>query len=133
METPTTNTVQEQFERLQEKMGSEYKRLQIELVKQTKSLEGKIKSGREKIEKQTQTEVARLVKNWNKSPLAARAKGLRSVAGKKVEVSVDNVLDALHVASKDDLKKIDRKLNQLNKKLKALEKLEKEAADISAA
>jgi septation ring formation regulator EzrA len=51
-----------------------------------------------------------------------RAQGAVDDATKQFEQGVDNVLKVLHVASQRDLSRIDRKLNQINRKLRDLEK-----------
>ena len=57
-----------------------------------------------------------------------RGQALRREAGKQIDQRIDDVLGNFEIARAADVKKLDRKLNQLNKKLKALEKNQAEAA-----
>jgi len=77
---------------------------------------------RRSIEKQTQKRVKRLRNELQKNPIVKRAEALRSDAQRQIESNVDNLLDWLPVASRSELRKIDRKLTLLSKKLKTLEK-----------
>ena len=56
-----------------------------------------------------------------KTPWAKRAEKLGKDAGQEIESRVEDVLGALSIASNADLKKVNRKLNQINRRLKTLE------------
>lgn len=57
-----------------------------------------------------------------------RGQALRREAGKQLDQRIDDVLGNFEIARAADVKKLERKVNQLNKKLKALEKSQAEAA-----
>ncbi len=64
-----------------------------------------------------------------KIPVIKRADNLRSDIAKQVEANVESFLGLLTVASQRDIKKLDRKLNQISRKLKALEKAQGNATN----
>ena len=55
-------------------------------------------------------------------PLARRVDQLRIDAERAIERSVDTFLGALQIASKSDLERIDKKLGQVSRKLKEIER-----------
>ena len=59
-----------------------------------------------------------------------RGQALRREAGKQLDQRIDGVLGNFEIARAADVKKLERKVNQLNKKLKALEKSQAEAAKV---
>ena len=63
-----------------------------------------------------------LEKDLEKSALVKRARKLRKDASKQVESRIDDVLGTFQIATSSDVKKLERKLGQINKKLKELEK-----------
>lgn len=68
-----------------------------------------------------------------KSPAVQRAEAFRKDAEKAIEEQVDTLLGVLRIANTNDLEKVERKLNQLNRKVRALEKAEGAAAHPGAA
>ena len=124
-----TNIVQEGVDRLREAVSSiegDLERMQHRMEKEfkarRKSIEKQVASSRKSFEKKTQKQVKRLRNELRKNTYVKRAQGVVDDATKQFEQGVDNVLEVLHVASKRDLSRIDRKLNQINKKLRDLEK-----------
>jgi hypothetical protein len=77
---------------------------------------------RRDLERRAQKRVKQLRSDIRQSPLVKRAESLREDTSRQLESGVDNVLAAFQIASKSDVKKLDRKLNQINRKLKELEK-----------
>ena len=123
------NFVQEGVDRLREAVSSiegdlerVQNRMQKEFKARRKSIEKQVASSRKNFEKKTQKQVKRLRNELQKNTYVKRAQGVVDDATKQFEQGVDNVLEVLHVASKRDLSRIDRKLNQINKKLRDLEK-----------
>ena len=98
------------------------KRMQKEFKARRKSIEKQVTSSRKNFEKKTQKRVKRLRNELRKNSYVRRAQGVVDDAAKQLERGVDNVLDVLHVASRRDVSRIDRKLNQINRKLRDLEK-----------
>jgi polyhydroxyalkanoate synthesis regulator phasin len=56
-----------------------------------------------------------------KRPAYKRLESARRDVGKRVDEGVENVLGAFGVASRSQVQRLDRKLNQMNKKLRELE------------
>jgi len=124
------NFVQEGVDRLREAVSSievdierMQDRMQKEFKTRRKSIEKQVASNRKNFEKKTQKQVKRLRNELRKNTYVKRAQGVVDDATKQFEQGVDNVLEVLHVASKRDLSRIDRKLNQINRKLRDLEKV----------
>ncbi len=106
--------VEESIDRVQSAMRS--------VEDEFEKIQRNIQDRRKSFEKQTRKQVKRLSSEFRKNPLVKRAEEIRTDAVNQIESSVDSLLDWLPVASRADLRKIDRKLNQLTKKLKTLEK-----------
>ena len=108
-----TSFVAESIDRVQEviqSVGDEFERLQ-----------GQFGDRRKEFEKQTQKRVKQLQKDLHKQPLWKRADTLRRDASKQIEQSVDSILSVFQIASTSDMKKLDRRLNALGKRLKEIE------------
>jgi HD-GYP domain-containing protein (c-di-GMP phosphodiesterase class II) len=123
------NFVQEGVDRLREAVSSiegdlerMQDRVQEEFTTRRKSIEKQVSSSRKNFEKKTEKQVKRLRGELRKNSYVKRVQGVVDDATKQFEQGVDNILEVLHVASKRDLSRIDRKLNQINKKLRDLEK-----------
>jgi 23S rRNA pseudoU1915 N3-methylase RlmH len=123
------NFVQEGVDRVREAVSSiesDFQRVQKRVEKQLnarrKSIEKQVKARRKNIERRTQKQVRRLRTELKKNPYVKRAQGVMDDATKQWESGVDSVLGALQVASRRDVTRIDRKLNQINRKLRDLEK-----------
>jgi len=123
------NFVQDGVDRLREAVSSiegdlerMQDRVQEEFTTRRKSIEKQVSSSRKNFEKKTQKQVKRLRSELRKNTYVKRAQGVVDDATKQFEQGVDNILAVLNVASKQDLSRIDRKLNQINKKLRDLEK-----------
>ncbi len=85
-------------------------------------LQKQLRTRRRSIEKRTQKQVDRVLGEIRKNSFAKRARALRVDAVRQIENSVGNVLGVLSIASKNDIQRIDRKLTQLNRKLRDIEK-----------
>jgi len=107
-----TTTVEDGRERIQTMFRSvedEFEKLQKKVDKQTK-----------RFRKTTEKRVKRVRSELDKMPLYKQAQSFRKDTNKQVEKGVDQILSALNIATRTDVKKLDRKLNQINKKLKEL-------------
>ena len=119
-----TNFVGEGIDRVQEafqSVGDEFERLQGELDERRKDFEAT-----------TQKRVKKLQKNIRKQPLFKRAESFRRDATKQIEQGVEGILNALQIASSTDMKKLDRKLSAINKRLKEIEGRSKTASRASS-
>jgi len=129
MATQQANFVQEGVDRVREAVSSiesDFQRVQRRVEKQLtarrKAIEKQVKARRKNLEKRTQKQVRRIRTELSKNPYVKRAQGVVNDATKQWEQGVDTVLGALQVASRRDVDRIDRKLNQINRKLRDLEK-----------
>jgi hypothetical protein len=110
--------VQDSVDRVREAMSS----LESDFGKVQKRAEKRIQAQRKSFEKQTEKQVGRLRKEFKKNPYVKRAQDAVDGATKQIEKNVDSLLEALNVASQRDLRRVDRKLSKINKKLRELEK-----------
>jgi len=115
-----TSIVQEGVDRVRAAFGTledEFERVQRQLRTRRRTLEKQLRSGRKDLEKRTRklrTEVL------GSSPVK-RLDTLRKDAQRQIEDGVGNLLGVLQIASKSDVERIDRKLTQLNRKLREIE------------
>ena len=112
---------QEGIERFREMFGSfesEFERVQKDLKARRRLLERRFGAGRKDIEKRAR----KVRKELRKNPTFKRLDNLRRDATRQLERRAESVLGALQIASKSDVQRIDRKLTQLGRKLKALER-----------
>jgi hypothetical protein len=122
------NLVQEGVDRFNaafESLGDEVDRLQKRVQTRRKAFEKQLTDRRKKIEKQTRKQVDRIETEIRKNPVMKRLQELRKDAVKQIESGVDSVMDAMPIATKRDLKRIDRRISQLSRKMKDLERVRK--------
>jgi peptidoglycan hydrolase CwlO-like protein len=115
------DSVQEGIDRFREVFGSfesEFERVQKDLRARRKLLEKRFDAGRKDIEKRAR----KVRKELRKNPTFKRLDDLRRDTARQLEQRAENLLSALQIASKSDVQRIDRKLTQLNRKLKELER-----------
>jgi len=122
------NIVQEGVDRVRETvsliesdLGKVQKKVRRELRSRGKSIEKQVSTRRKRIERETEKQVKRIRKELNKNRYVKRAQSAVEDATKQLERGVDSFLGAINVASRRDLDRIDRKLNQINRKLRSLE------------
>ena len=77
---------------------------------------------RKDFEKRTRKRLDQTFADVRKQPAYQRADDLRKDAAKRLEQGFERTLDALGVASRSEVQRLDRKLSQLAKKLRELEK-----------
>jgi uncharacterized phage infection (PIP) family protein YhgE len=121
-------SVEGEFEKIQHRVGDGRKdfekRLRSgrkDLQKSTKKLQKRVETRRRDFEKQTEKRVKSWQKELRRYAIVRRAEGLAEDATKRIENGMDSLLSNLQIATSSDVKKIDRKLSQINRKLKALE------------
>ena len=127
-----TNIVQEGVDRVRETVSSiesdfdkAQKRVRRELRARGKSIEKQVSTRRRRLERATERQIKRLQAELKKNSYVKRAQGVVEDATKQIERGVDSVFEVLNVASRRDLARIDRKLNQINRKLSGIEKTAK--------
>ena len=119
------NLVQEGVDRFNaafESLGDEVDRLQKRVQMRRKAFEKQLADRRKRIEKQTRKQVDRIESELRKNPVMKRLQELRKDAVKQIESGVDSVMDALPIATKSDLKRVERKISQISRKVKDLER-----------
>jgi hypothetical protein len=111
----------DRFQSAFESIEGDVKKFQKNLRSQRKDLEKRFERTRTRIEKQTRQRVNRVLTDVRKRPAYKRLESVRKDVGKRVDEGVENVLGAFGVASRSQVQRLDRKLNQMNKKLRELE------------
>jgi hypothetical protein len=76
----------------------------------------------EKLQKRVEKETEKQVKWLRKTPLAKRVESFREDATRQLEANFENFLGLLPVASQSRVKRLERRVSQLTRKLNALEK-----------
>ena len=99
-----------------------FRRIQKQVETRRRRLTKELTSRRRVIEKRAQRELGRLQKQIQKQPIVKRAEALRVGASERFERGVSSFLDALPIATKSDVERIDRKVSALGRKLKEMEK-----------
>jgi hypothetical protein len=115
--------MQEGVDRFREAFDSlDLQRVQKELTQRRKRLEKQIASGRRQWERRTRKQVKRVQTELRKNTLLKRVQSLQKDATRQIESGVDGILGTLRIASRRDVDRIDRRLGQINRKLKDLER-----------
>ncbi len=112
----------DQFNEAFESVSDEVQRLQKQLRTRRRTFERELSERRKKLEKQTRKQVNRIETDFRKSPLGKRVKGLRGDVERQVDKGIDGVLGVFQIASKSDVHKLDRKIGQITRKLKEIER-----------
>jgi hypothetical protein len=129
-----TNIIEDGFERIQgavENVNEEFQSIQKRITKQRNTFE---KDARKRVKKfQADARKNDLVKraekfqktvekDVRKSDAFKNAQKFQKTANTRIEKAIDGVLSVFQIASSSDIAKLDRKLGQINRKLKVLEK-----------
>ncbi len=112
--------VQEGVDRVRAAFGTleeEFERVQRRLRARRRDLEKQLRSGRKDLEKRTRKLRSEVL---GSSPLK-RLDSLRKDTQRQLEDGVGNLLGVFQIASKSDVERIDRKISQLNRKLREIE------------
>jgi len=89
-------------------------RMQSEFDNIQKNFEKRMK----RIEKDTQKRMKRL----RKTPIVKRVESIRADAQKQLDTNVENIMKLLPVASNAEVKRLERKISKLSRKVTALER-----------
>ena len=121
--------LEDEVTRVQKQMKVRRRKLEKRIDRSRKDVEKRLSTSRKDIEKRINTRrkdlekrSANLRKELLKNPTIKRLDGLRLDATKQYEEGVETFLSALQIASKTDVQRIDRKISQLNRKLREMEK-----------
>lgn len=128
------NLVQEGVDRIGDAVRSiddEFQRVQKRIRTQRRNIEKQLNEGRRSFEKRTRKQAKRVRAELRKSPYIKRAQRIQKDASRALEDAVERVLGTFQIASKADVDRIDRKLTQLNRKLRELEKARKSNGSVS--
>jgi hypothetical protein len=120
----TANIVEQGIDRFQsavDDVQNELQRLQKEL-----------RARRRKIEKEAEKRVKQLREDIRDNELVKRADAIRKDLRRQVEQGVDGVLSAFQIASKSDVRKIDKKLSAISKRIRELEGHTSEAEETAS-
>lgn len=124
--------VQEGVDRFNEAFHSledELQRIQKRVQSRRRSIERQLSSGRKNLEKRTRKQLSQLRSDLRRNPVARRARSWAEEAARQAENGLDSILGVFQIASKSDVQRIDRRLSQLNRKLKELERVKKANGD----
>jgi ElaB/YqjD/DUF883 family membrane-anchored ribosome-binding protein len=119
------NLVQEGVDRFNaafESLGDEVDRLQKRMQTRRKEIEKQLTDRRKRIEKRTRKQVDRIESELRKNPVLKRLQDLRKDTVQQIESRVDSVMNAIPIATKSDLKRVERKISQISRKVKDLER-----------
>jgi len=115
--------MQEGVDRFREAFESlDLDRVQRRLSQRRKRIEKQLASGRKTWERRTRKQVKRVQTELRKSPLVKRVESLQKDATRQIESAVDGILSTLRIASRRDVDRLDRKLGQIARKLKDMER-----------
>ncbi|NNL65528.1 MAG: hypothetical protein HKP30_04740 [Myxococcales bacterium] len=116
--------VDESRERIQQartRVDGEIRRAQKELKQRRKSLEKQIEKNRKSFEKRARKQADQIRKDLEKNSDYKQLTRLRNDAEERIEGVVETLFGTLGVATRSDVKKIDRKLSKITKRLKEME------------
>lgn len=124
-----TSRVQEGVDQIRTAVRSvdrQFRKIQRQVTTRRKALEKELTSRRKAIEKRAQREIARVQRELARQPLVKqaqkRAGSLRAEAQSRLEAGVSTFLDALPIATRGEIDRIDRKLRAIDRKLREMEK-----------
>jgi Skp family chaperone for outer membrane proteins len=111
----------EWIESTRDRIDEEIQKVQKEVQTRRKRLERRYETNRKRFERQTRKQVKQLQSELRSYSIVQRVEELQSEATQQIENIFESVLGALQIASSSDVKKIDRKLTKLTKRLKDIE------------
>ena len=114
------NFIEEGMDRIEDAFRS--------IEKDFKRLQKRADRRRKQFERQAEKRVKQIQTDFRKNRVVKRAEDLRGDAMKAIDAQVDSLLANLRIASQAEVLKLERKVAQLNKKVRELEKLSKPAA-----
>ena len=109
--------VRETVDSIEYELTRRRKSLEKDLRTRRRTLERRLSGSRRDLEKRTR----KLRKDLQKNETLQQVESLRQRASAEIEQRVDDVLSLFQIASKSDVQRIDRKLSQLNRRLRDLD------------
>ena len=133
-------SIEDEVERVQKQLRARRKSVEKQLNASRKDFEKRTRKLRSEIQKSSPAEqletwrkdATKRIEKLEKSKPAKQVETWRKDATKQFEQGVGNVLSTLQIASKTDVQRIDRKISQLNRKLKEMERAKSSAAKSTA-
>lgn len=127
----------ERFEKAVKGLEKDWKQFRTQIEKRRRAFEKRAEVEVRKFRKELRTspwakQAEKLQAELQESPLVRRVAGLRRDAEKVFEDQVDLLFQNLHIASANDIGKLERKVNTLVRKVRALEKEKAEAEKAAA-
>lgn len=123
--TQRANIVEEGIDRVQSYLRS----VEDEIQK----FQSQIQERREHFQKKAEKRVKRFQKELTRSKVLKRAESFREDVSKQIEKqmeqSLETLLGSLQIASRSEVKKLDQKLNRINRRLRALDKVIEEVEE----
>jgi len=114
--------IEDEVERVQKRFRVRRRKLEKQLESNRRDFEKRVDSQRKDFEKRTK----KLRTEVRKNPTYKRLDGFVKDVSKRYEEGVESLLGTLQIASKSDVQRIDRKISQLSKKLKEMERARSE-------
>jgi len=122
-------SVEDEFEKVQKRVDRGRKDFEKrvrasrkDLDKGTKKFQKRVEDRRRDFEKETEKRVKSFQKELRKYSLYRQLEDLAEDASKRVETGIESLLGGMQIATRADVQRLDKKLNSINRKLKALEK-----------
>ncbi len=116
----------EQIRTAVQRVDREFRKIQRQVSTRRKQLEKELTTRRKAIGRRAQKEITRVQKELSRRPLVKRAQqragSLRAEAQSRLESGVATFMDALPLATRSEIDRIDRKLRAIDRKLRELEK-----------
>lgn len=127
----------ERFEKAVKGLEKDWKQFRTQIEKRRRAFEKRAEVEVRKFRKELRTspwakQAEKLQTELRETPLVRRVAGLRREAEKVFEDQVDLLFQNLHIASANDIGKLERKVNTLVRKVRALEKEKAEAEKAAA-
>jgi hypothetical protein len=108
------------------RVDREFRKIQRQVSSRRKQIEKELVTRRRALGKRAQKEITRVQKQIARRPLVKqaqqRAGSLRAEAQSRLESGVATFFDALPIATRSEIDRIDRKLRAIDRKLRELEK-----------
>ena len=128
MATHSTSFVEEFVEEGRERISAARSRIDAEVTRarrelsaRRRRLERTIEKNRRNLEKQARRQVKGIQDELRGNPVVQRLEELSEQATRRLEDAIGSVLSALQIASRSDVRKLDRKLSKLGKRLEEIE------------
>ncbi len=108
------SVIQEGFDRIEDARKSFEKRYR-EIQKQADKR-------RRELERRAEKRVQKLRDDFSSNPIVKRVEGLRESASERIEQQVEQVLSTFRIATQSEVERLERKVAQLNRKVRELER-----------